>query len=712
MTRRGALGSCRLESVANHVFALDLADEKWMKNIIVLSYIKPRGLNLNYSAFLYKVNSAFYRELEEPKIDVAKINLFTQLLRRFCTNIFKNDNETLIRQVLDLNLAKLLTRALKFARSSEYRAIDLKEVLNMLSLFVIDDAIVEYFLNANVASELFFFIKEDRLDDKGSVINAVTIMTHMLRLKSYSFSKSLKLDFLVFLLKHYEKTEEEEFKADLIELLSTVYEIKEFKKLFGDAEVILELKYRTDITEMEDLINKELRNYKPRPGADGKKLQLAPKEDSSWTEQFPPYKIGPGEVLGLLNNDALDQIQREERLLLKNVENEYIMVDTKLKKLQEFLFDIENARLDNEGMGRVKRALEDFSDLKELVNMQQEAYAIKVKAKVADLERENAALKETVDSLKRQVYHIPSRSGGANIFETASNEFERESAAVRPPSTSKVSIPTRNLPGARDPPEAGRSLLVDRRPPSRQERQLGLLTQARTLDGGTGFLPSIHASKDRDSFDERGASQDRPASRDRQYRFEKIENLPGPGENSKFPAAAQPKKYPPLGRPQFNHDPKPPGSPTKQGAEARFPQQPPIISKGALKEAGGQPSILISGLGGSSTAPEAADGGSTDNSFLRARIEILEKKLNDSMNMLSVSNKKEIDLMIENRKLRSKVENDKLGKEEPIVAPTNERWEREQFSFNDGEQPESRVAKYQVGSAEQPTKKREAQEIK
>lgn len=680
-----------------------------MKNIIVLSYLKPRGLNLNYSAFLYKVNSAFYRELEEPKVDVAKINLFAQLLRRFCTNIFKNDNETLIRQVLDLNLAKLLTRALKLARSSDYRAIDLKEVLNMLSLFVIDDAIVEYFLNANVASEIFFFIKEDRLDDKGSVINAVTIMTHMLRLKSYSFSKSLKLDFLVFLLKNYEKTEEEEFKADLIELLSSIYEIKEFRKLFHDEEVVIELKYRTDITEMEDLINKELRNFKPKASPDLKKLQLGPKEDYSWTEQFPPYKIGPGEVLGLLNNDALDQIQREERLMLKNVENEYIMVDTKMKKLQEFLYDIENARLDNEGMGRVKRALEDFSDLKELVNMQQEAYAIKVKAKVADLERENAALKETVDSLKRQVYHIPSRSGGMNVFETAaSNDFERESAAARPTSNSKVSIPVRNLPSSKEN-EATRSLLVERRPPSRQERQLGLLGQTRTLDStnerqfGGGFLPSISSSKEQATFDERGFSGDRPVSRDRQYRFEKIENIPGMAENPKA-QLAPPKKYPPLGKSQFNHDARSPGSPSK-ASEARFPQNPPTISKGALKDSAGQPTVFVSGL-----APEAPD--ATDHSFLRTRIEILEKKLNDSMNMLSVSNKKEIDLMIENRKLRSKVDNEKLGKEEPIIPVTNERWERDQFSFHDGEQSEPRVPKYQVASGDQPTKKREAQEIK
>lgn len=41
-----------------------------------------------------------------------------------------------------------------------------------------------------------------------------------------------------------------------------------------------------------------------------------------------------------------------------------------------------------------------------------------------------------------------------------------------------------------------------------------------------------------------------------------------------------------------------------------------------------------------------------DSSFMRAHIKQLERKLNDSLNMLQQSNQKEIDLMVENRRLK------------------------------------------------------------
>ena len=41
-----------------------------------------------------------------------------------------------------------------------------------------------------------------------------------------------------------------------------------------------------------------------------------------------------------------------------------------------------------------------------------------------------------------------------------------------------------------------------------------------------------------------------------------------------------------------------------------------------------------------------------DTSFMRAHIKQLERKLNDSLNMLQQSNQKEIELMVENRRLK------------------------------------------------------------
>ena len=51
---------------------------------------------------------------------------------------------------------------------------------------------------------------------------------------------------------------------------------------------------------------------------------------------------------------------------------------------------------------KTKRATEDFNDLKELFEMHQESYMLRVKARVQDLERENQKLKEMVSSIDRQ----------------------------------------------------------------------------------------------------------------------------------------------------------------------------------------------------------------------------------------------------------------------------------------------------------------------
>lgn len=81
------------------MFGLDLVEDKWRVNVVILSYLKPRGYNQNYSTFLFKLNSALYNELEESRPDPNKINQFVSLLRKFSTNVFKSDNEELMRQV-------------------------------------------------------------------------------------------------------------------------------------------------------------------------------------------------------------------------------------------------------------------------------------------------------------------------------------------------------------------------------------------------------------------------------------------------------------------------------------------------------------------------------------------------------------------------------------------------------------------------------------
>lgn len=214
----------------------------------------------------------------------------------------------------------MMIRVLRLPRQAEYRKIDLKEVMAMLSLFVVDDDIIDFFLNANIASDLFFYMKEDRVDRRAGVINLITIMIHLFRLKSYAFSKSLKVDFLVFVFKQYERAEAEDFKIDLLQLLCSLYQIKEFRKLLNDEEVLIELKYRTDIVEIEELIVNELsdeRKILERQReieiSQGKHRARSKKPDTDWTEHFTKYISDPMAHTGLVQKDTLPQLEKDRK---------------------------------------------------------------------------------------------------------------------------------------------------------------------------------------------------------------------------------------------------------------------------------------------------------------------------------------------------------------------------------------------------------------
>lgn len=411
----------RSDKVANQIFGLDLVEDKWRTNVVILSYLKPRGFNQSYSTFLFKLNSALYNELEEQTIDANKLNTLVVLLRKFSTNVFKSQNEELIRQVgrlyreiLDINLVKMLVRVLRLPRKTEHRKIDLKEVLSMLSLFVIDDSIVEYFLSANLASDLFFYLKEDRIDKKSGVVNLVTIMIHLFRLKSYSFSKSLKIDFLVFVFRHYEKTEEEEFKTDLLQLLCSVYQIKEFKKLLHDEEVLIELKYRTDIVEIEELIVNELQDER-RVLERAREVEIAQgkhrprkKPDHDWVEQFTLYSYDPLANVTILHQNMMDQIQQDEIAKMQQEENEGVLIDTKTKSIISFLNELKTRGPNSFTTEKAKKAADELQDIKELIMIQHENIFYQAKSRMTDLKKENETLKQLI---QQYGLRAPSTSG-------------------------------------------------------------------------------------------------------------------------------------------------------------------------------------------------------------------------------------------------------------------------------------------------------------
>ena len=394
--------SARTQQIAAQIFSLDLANDKWMRNIVVLSYLNPRGININYSSFLYKLNAALFSELEEARIDVSKVNSTVQLMRKFCTNIFKQENEGLIRQIIDLNLAKLMARTLKLSRSPENRQLDLKEVLSMLSLFVVDDEIVEFFLSSSVPMDLLAIMKEDRVEDKGAVVNLITVLLHMFRLKSYAFSKILKMDFLVYLFRHYERANEEVFKNDLLHLSRQVYDIKEFKKMLHDEETVIELKYRTDITQLDDLIKVEFISFVRRDDLETKDSKKKTDPDE-WVSQFPKYKFDMPDTFAIITPDDFERLQNEDRLRVENDQSENVLLEVKVRKVQDFLTEIDQMKFENEFNSRIRKVANEFYDVRELISMRQENLIMRAKSKLSDLEKQNSTLRETIDSLQQQL---------------------------------------------------------------------------------------------------------------------------------------------------------------------------------------------------------------------------------------------------------------------------------------------------------------------
>ena len=665
----------RVERLANSIFALDLVPEKWMKNIVILSYLNPKGLNMNYSAFLYKLNSQLFAELEDKNRDIGKVNTIVEMMRKFSSNIFRQENESLIRQILDVNLAKLLVKTLKLARSSEPGSVNIKEVLSMLSLFIVDDEIVDYFLKSNLSSDLFFLMKDERLDSKAAVVNLITVQIHLFRLKSYAFSKNSKLDFLVFVLRQYEKSEDEEFKQDVVKLLGALYEISEFKKLLNDEEIVIEVKYRTEINELEEFIRNELieGNYAREDRRPNVASNVFEARDE-WANQFPIYKVSSADSIGAINPESLEQIQREEKLKIEGDRDQDVLMELKLKSVQDFLRSLDAMRLDYEMANKVRKTLEDFADLRDLINLRMENLVLKAKARMSDVEKENKGLRDIIDSLQNGGNPIslpeqrPSFSNKDASFRIGQNNSSRLSDG-RAPLSNKAG----QRPGSNGNPGIGSYSIAPNTDLSLERNYGG--PQATNL-------PLLI---DRDGMNSRGVSNDPGQG------FSKFG--PGAARSRESSESKLPPANPNLGqlRPEENRaggllrkypsgtnkaDSRVNESVNMSGAsDGRLPPRVGYTSSGSkpisvkqevsfsigerdkfLPASLGRPNVTNSPMPGSiasSGLPLEAD-----KAALRARIDQQEKKIAELVNMQEASNRKEITLMVENRKLKSLINND------------------------------------------------------
>lgn len=70
-------------------------------------------------------------------------------------------------------------------------------------------------------------------------MNIIIILKSLFEFKPYAFSKTLKINLLVFLLRNYARETDNNFKTDLIGLLLVIYQNKDFRDLLSDREVKL-----------------------------------------------------------------------------------------------------------------------------------------------------------------------------------------------------------------------------------------------------------------------------------------------------------------------------------------------------------------------------------------------------------------------------------------------------------------------------------------
>ena len=390
--------TAKIDQTIDLIMAMENAGITWLKNVVLLSYIKPRGLRHNISSFFIKINGLLYKELRQERLNWKVLQETIGFLRRFCSNVFKAQNELLIRQILDENLARSVISLMK---KCEGHGDIMPELLNMITLFMVDDVMIDLFVSSDIVSILEGMMETKTsklLTSKGTVMNILVILKAMFDHKPYAFSKRLKVNFLVFLLKNYAHQNESVFKNDLIGLLITVYESKDFRELLVDPDVLKELKYRTDITQLEDLIHRELENNHQS------EVLITPTAVKDWQADFPLFKAGHKDYVGIVDKASTKQSEALIKVgggdFEPTVPSETSLVEKKFLTLEAF-FDQIKKSFGNQSqiLGLIESSHDELLSLKKLIDMEFNTLNVKWKEKFDQLNKTNSELKEMVINL-------------------------------------------------------------------------------------------------------------------------------------------------------------------------------------------------------------------------------------------------------------------------------------------------------------------------
>ena len=111
------------------------------------------------------------------------------------------------------------------------------EILSLITLFMVDDEMIEFFISTDIVKHIKKMLVDDIGQSQSTKMNIIIILKSIFDHKPYAFSKQLKIELLVFLLRNYARETDSMFKSDLIGVLIAIYESRHFRELISEKEV-------------------------------------------------------------------------------------------------------------------------------------------------------------------------------------------------------------------------------------------------------------------------------------------------------------------------------------------------------------------------------------------------------------------------------------------------------------------------------------------
>jgi len=305
-------------------------------------------------------------------------------------------NTPVLLSTLELNVGKLAMRTLKTLKLSiltpdvltTSKALDKKtdqdkigaliETLNILTMLSIDNSIIDVYLApptplTPLSTDLlalanYFLTTANHISQSSPSlqITLLSLLTNLMKLKSYSFNKADKILVLAFLLKSYDSSSNPALKVDLMHILRELAQIKEVNRLLHEHEVLVELNIRSEVSEIEEIVKQEIDQ---RAVVSEEEYEIPEVSNESplnyWGRYFVKYNnnrvVSPPPKMNadIINKGSIEMRDQRENKVEQDTSNTV----TKLSKAQELMNMINSLQAKNpsESYIRLKQLAEDVT---------------------------------------------------------------------------------------------------------------------------------------------------------------------------------------------------------------------------------------------------------------------------------------------------------------------------------------------------------------